>query len=184
METETLSLLVSALGLVVSCVALLIASLAAFFTWWAPRSVYVRQRINELAPAVTFWVSSSSGGGGITYTVMLRDLGRGPARRLTVTLPDAEPLSVAELWPDRGAPFVVPIPDRAAVLTQPREGLVARVSYEDEFGLRYEAWRDLVQVPRTDGLFHVALPPKLPERAPSRSPVITGWVAWRLRNRV
>lgn len=171
------------MDLAIAVVGVLVAIVAIYVGWWAPKAERMREKLREAEPTLYFTVGSYGGPSGYGFGLNLQNQGGVAAYDLTLYLPGREgpALRINELPPGATPYEQVPIADDASIRTHPTEGLVARLVYHDRYGREFVASLGLLQQPRADGRYNLGPDPQGPSLI---RPTTRFTDLWRLRKDV
>lgn len=145
------------MDVILTLVALIVAIVGIWITWWAPRAARIRDMLRIAEPELYFNVGTYGGPGGYGLHINLQNRGNATAHDVAVYLPDIQHAAcqLPQLPPGATPFFQVQLPESAAVRTQQMEGLMARLVYHDRYGREFTDSLPLVQHKRADGFYDV-----------------------------
>ncbi len=161
-------------------VLLVIAIVAIWIGWWAPKAARIRESLRNAEPELYFTIGTYAGPGGYGLHINLQNRGNAIAHDVAVYLPDIQSAAcqLPQLPPGATPFFQVQLPDNVRVRTQQMEGLMARLVYHDRYGREFTASLPLVQQRRDDGFYNIGAGANQPTIA---RPSMRFKDLWRLR---
>lgn len=183
-EIARIGLYVSLASLGVSAVAMTLAAIAAFWTYWGPRSAHIRGVLDRAAPDLRITTGWSSGSHE-ALTMRVENEGPGKAYRVQVFPPGSTvPIeTIPELAARREwAGHAILAPD-APIRTQSMAGAKVRILYRDMFDREFSSEYDLIHDGSSPS-FSLAPTQGLHTPTRVRRPPVRFRDEWRLRNSV